>query len=161
MKKLVYKYRDERGTASSLGTTLGNLLRKDISKRELTEFKVSWVSGRQRHVRMTEFGSLVDVCPATLVIGFYLYGSMDRTFIICTTPCIKGGSRSFDPSAVRKQGLISENRCAGIVFEVHPSMEKRGLYKMSSRQNVECIKNLNKHQMAAEGNQVEAQEMGG
>lgn len=32
-----------RGAASSVGTTLDNLLTKDIDKRQFTEFKVSWV----------------------------------------------------------------------------------------------------------------------
>ncbi|KAK5848904.1 hypothetical protein PBY51_008590 [Eleginops maclovinus] len=41
MKKVWYKYREERGTASSFWTTPNNLLRNsNTGKRDFTEFKI-------------------------------------------------------------------------------------------------------------------------
>lgn len=45
----------------------------------------------------------------------------------------RAASRHFDLGTVRLQGCVYQNRCASLVFEVQPSMNKCGLTKMSSR----------------------------
>jgi len=68
MKNVWYKYREERGTASSFWTTPNNLLRNsNTGKRDFTKFKVRWVFGKQWTVKhlVDIVSSLVEVCLST------------------------------------------------------------------------------------------------
>lgn len=125
MKPLMVQIQVEQGRTSSFGTTLDNLLKEDIGKRELTEFKVSQVSGSFWVIGLVWF-ALADVQLATLVTRFIF---VEPATALLPTPSL--GQDTLTPVQLE---YIAENRCAGCVFEVCSSMENHGLPKMSSRQ---------------------------
>lgn len=149
-------------TSLSFETLLENLLRKDSSKGHLYSTKVRKPTERKRHVsiclswrmfyfnsfvlrlftQIVNYNSLMETCWCIKVI----------TLVDGVCPWVPVSLLTYDDikciafhDVVRTKWWmhsfslcdwqsISEKRWSSFVFEVHPSMEKFGLLKMSSRQ---------------------------